>query len=109
MMLLSIANVVVVVAVVAVVVVVVVVVPNCCFCLPTLQVLLQGSQTQYAEQLQRLRRLLFEADRLVLAGFTGTPILSETGPCWGWFQTMHDFPMYSLFHPFHDRMSSLVH
>ena len=35
------------------------------------------SQTQYAEQLQHLRRLLFEATRLVLAGFTGTPILSE--------------------------------
>ncbi|CAE7493793.1 unnamed protein product, partial [Symbiodinium necroappetens] len=35
------------------------------------------SQTQYAEQLQRLRRLLYEARSLVLAGFTGTPILSE--------------------------------
>eukprot|EP00931_Biecheleriopsis_adriatica_P017681 TRINITY_DN1258_c0_g2_i1.p1 TRINITY_DN1258_c0_g2~~TRINITY_DN1258_c0_g2_i1.p1 ORF type:complete len:1809 (-),score=529.86 TRINITY_DN1258_c0_g2_i1:7-5433(-) len=35
------------------------------------------SQTQYAEQLQRLRRLLFEARNLALAGFTGTPILSE--------------------------------
>ncbi|CAJ1418834.1 unnamed protein product [Effrenium voratum] len=35
------------------------------------------SQTQYAEQLQRLRRLLYEAKHLVLAGFTGTPILSE--------------------------------
>eukprot|EP00930_Biecheleria_cincta_P096577 TRINITY_DN88400_c0_g1_i1.p1 TRINITY_DN88400_c0_g1~~TRINITY_DN88400_c0_g1_i1.p1 ORF type:complete len:2469 (+),score=622.90 TRINITY_DN88400_c0_g1_i1:85-7491(+) len=35
------------------------------------------SQTQYAEQLQRLRRLLYEARNLVLAGFTGTPILSE--------------------------------
>eukprot|EP00439_Symbiodinium_sp_Y106_P022355 s8867_g2.t1 len=31
----------------------------------------------YAEQLQRLRRLLYEARSLVLAGFTGTPILSE--------------------------------
>ncbi|CAK9083812.1 unnamed protein product [Durusdinium trenchii] len=35
------------------------------------------SQTQYADQLQRLRRLLYEAEKLVLAGFTGTPILSE--------------------------------
>ncbi|CAE7356075.1 NPH1 [Symbiodinium natans] len=35
------------------------------------------SQTQYAEQLQRLRRLLYEGRNLVLAGFTGTPILSE--------------------------------
>ncbi|CAE8584375.1 unnamed protein product [Polarella glacialis] len=35
------------------------------------------SQTQYADQLQKLRRLLFEARNLVLAGFTGTPILSE--------------------------------
>jgi len=35
------------------------------------------SQTQYAEQLQRLRRLLHEARHLTLAGFTGTPILSE--------------------------------
>ena len=40
------------------------------------------SQMQYAEQLQRqgdaVRRLLFEAKNLVLAGFTGTPILSVT-------------------------------
>eukprot|EP00928_Gymnodinium_smaydae_P054177 TRINITY_DN37996_c0_g1_i1.p1 TRINITY_DN37996_c0_g1~~TRINITY_DN37996_c0_g1_i1.p1 ORF type:complete len:2222 (-),score=588.26 TRINITY_DN37996_c0_g1_i1:198-6863(-) len=35
------------------------------------------SQTQYEEQLSRLRTLLFTAGNLVLAGFTGTPILSE--------------------------------
>lgn len=35
------------------------------------------SQTQYAEQLHRLRDLLFTAENLVLVGFTGTPILNE--------------------------------
>jgi len=35
------------------------------------------TQTQYAEQLQRLRDLLFTARNLVLSGFTGTPILNE--------------------------------
>jgi len=35
------------------------------------------SQTQYGEQLERLRTLLYEAKGTVLAGFTGTPILSE--------------------------------
>jgi len=35
------------------------------------------TQTQYAEQLDRLRNLLFSAKGLVLAGFTGTPILNE--------------------------------
>jgi len=35
------------------------------------------TQTQYAVQLQRLRSLLSEAHEMVLAGFTGTPILSE--------------------------------
>merc|ERR1719253_820816 len=35
------------------------------------------SQTQYAEQLHRLRDLLFTAKNLVLVGFTGTPILNE--------------------------------
>ncbi len=49
----------------------------CTRCSSSTHFLCQGSQTQYGEQLQRLRRLLYEADRLVLAGFTGTPILSE--------------------------------
>merc|ERR1719330_1274228 len=35
------------------------------------------TQTQYGEQLERLRTLLFSAKNLVLAGFTGTPILNE--------------------------------
>mmetsp|Transcript_127927 Transcript_127927/g.232883 ORF Transcript_127927/g.232883 Transcript_127927/m.232883 type:complete len:1127 (+) Transcript_127927:69-3449(+) len=35
------------------------------------------TQTQYAEQLGRLRDLLVNADQLVLVGFTGTPILDE--------------------------------
>jgi len=35
------------------------------------------THTQYAEQLQCLRDLLFRAGNLVLGGFTGTPILSE--------------------------------
>jgi len=35
------------------------------------------TQTQYAEQLIHLRDLLFGAKNLVLAGFTGTPILNE--------------------------------
>lgn len=35
------------------------------------------TQTQYAEQLLHLRDLLFAAKNLVLAGFTGTPILNE--------------------------------
>lgn len=35
------------------------------------------TQTQYGSQLQRLRELLHGARGLVLAGFTGTPILSE--------------------------------
>jgi len=35
------------------------------------------SQTQFGEQLDRLRTLLLSARGLVLAGFTGTPILSE--------------------------------
>jgi len=35
------------------------------------------TQTQYAEQLFRLRDLLHSADNLILAGFTGTPILNE--------------------------------
>jgi len=35
------------------------------------------SQTQYGEQLTRLRDLLSSAKGAVLAGFTGTPILSE--------------------------------
>lgn len=51
--------------------------PACTRCSSSTPFLCQGSQTQYGEQLQRLRRLLYEADRLVLAGFTGTPILSE--------------------------------
>eukprot|EP00927_Polykrikos_kofoidii_P029097 TRINITY_DN2520_c0_g1_i1.p1 TRINITY_DN2520_c0_g1~~TRINITY_DN2520_c0_g1_i1.p1 ORF type:complete len:1256 (+),score=262.77 TRINITY_DN2520_c0_g1_i1:182-3949(+) len=34
-------------------------------------------QTQFAQQLERLRDLLFSARGMVLAGFTGTPILSE--------------------------------
>ena len=51
--------------------------PACTRCSSSIHFLCQGSQTQYGEQLQRLRRLLYEADRLVLAGFTGTPILSE--------------------------------
>jgi len=39
------------------------------------------TQTQYGEQLARLRELLHGARGMVLAGFTGTPILSE--PCEG--------------------------
>jgi len=35
------------------------------------------TQTQYAEQLHRLRDLLYTAKNLVLCGFTGTPILNE--------------------------------
>merc|ERR1719487_3052152 len=35
------------------------------------------TQTQYGEQLSKLRGLLFRAKGMVLAGFTGTPILSE--------------------------------
>merc|ERR1719276_114640 len=35
------------------------------------------TQTQFAVQLSRLRELLFTAKGAVLAGFTGTPILSE--------------------------------
>jgi len=35
------------------------------------------TQTQYSEQLHRLRRLLVSSHDLVLACFTGTPILSE--------------------------------
>eukprot|EP00929_Paragymnodinium_shiwhaense_P096688 TRINITY_DN5837_c1_g2_i1.p1 TRINITY_DN5837_c1_g2~~TRINITY_DN5837_c1_g2_i1.p1 ORF type:complete len:2305 (-),score=805.31 TRINITY_DN5837_c1_g2_i1:211-7125(-) len=35
------------------------------------------SQTQYEDQLNRLKSLLFRAKNLVLAGFTGTPILNE--------------------------------
>merc|ERR1719265_350534 len=34
-------------------------------------------QTQYSEQLQRLRELLANSRDIVLACFTGTPILSE--------------------------------
>merc|ERR1719199_1681615 len=35
------------------------------------------TQTQYWEQLERLRELLSSGKNLVLAGFTGTPIISE--------------------------------
>lgn len=35
------------------------------------------AQTQYGQQLHRLRELLLSARNMVLAGFTGTPILSE--------------------------------
>merc|ERR1719310_2467276 len=35
------------------------------------------TQTQFGEQLQCLRDLLVKANNLVLAGFTGTPILNE--------------------------------
>lgn len=35
------------------------------------------TKTQYGEQLRCLRDLLVKADNLVLAGFTGTPILNE--------------------------------
>merc|ERR1740117_1105192 len=35
------------------------------------------TQTQYGEQLEKLRDLLFRARGTVLAGFTGTPILNE--------------------------------
>mmetsp|Transcript_118857 Transcript_118857/g.341301 ORF Transcript_118857/g.341301 Transcript_118857/m.341301 type:complete len:1319 (+) Transcript_118857:145-4101(+) len=35
------------------------------------------TQTQFGEQLTHLRALLFQAQGTVLAGFTGTPILSE--------------------------------
>ena len=35
------------------------------------------TNTQYGEQLQRLRDLLFQGRNLVLGGFTGTPILNE--------------------------------
>ena len=42
---------------------------------------LARTQTQFLAQLSKLRDLLFSAQGMVLAGFTGTPILSE--PCEG--------------------------